>query len=146
MTDGPVRIAPEISKGKVYFGSDDGYAYCLRSETGKRVWRFNPNPNQRLVLHNGRMISFWPIRTGVLVRDGNAYFAASMLPWRESFLCSVSAATGKPKGKGRYVNKVGNSSTFEGVLLLAGSRLVAPQGRVAPPIVRPCDRQRQRPT
>ena len=28
-TDGPIRIAPTFTGGRVYFGSDDGFAYCL---------------------------------------------------------------------------------------------------------------------
>ena len=135
VTDGPVRIAPEVADGKVYFGSDDGYAYCLGAEDGQRVWRFSPKPNERRVLHNGRIISFWPVRTGVLLKDNTAYFAASMLPWRESYLCAVDAATGEPEGNGRYLSAIKDSSTFEGVLLMAGTRLVAPQGRVAPLLI-----------
>ena len=33
-TGGPVRIAPQIWDGKVYFGSDDGWAYCLDAKSG----------------------------------------------------------------------------------------------------------------
>lgn len=36
-TGGPVRLAPAVGKGKVYFGSDDGYVYCLEGSTGKLV-------------------------------------------------------------------------------------------------------------
>ena len=29
--EGPIRFAPTVSDGKVYFGSDDGYVYCLNA-------------------------------------------------------------------------------------------------------------------
>ena len=40
---------------------------------------------------------FWPIRTGVTVMGDTAYFAASLLPWKESYLCAVDALTGLRK-------------------------------------------------
>jgi len=88
-TDGPVRIAPTYSDGNVYFGSDDGHAYCVRASDGRLVWKFSPRGDGRLVLNNGHLIPFSPCRTGVLIKDGTAYFAASMLPWKDSYLCAV---------------------------------------------------------
>ncbi|MCE9553186.1 MAG: PQQ-binding-like beta-propeller repeat protein, partial [Planctomycetes bacterium] len=94
--DGPVRIAPTISEGRVYFSSDDGAAYCVSASDGKLVWRFNPRPQKRLILSDGRLISSIPIRTGVVVDGGTAYFAAALLPWEPAVLCAVDAMTGKP--------------------------------------------------
>ena len=42
VTDGPVRIAPTVFEGRVYFGSDDGRAYCVGAADGKLVWRSDP--------------------------------------------------------------------------------------------------------
>ena len=69
-TEGPVRLAPTIDKGRAYFGSDDGGVYCLDAVTGKEIWRFNAATDhaQRLP-GNGRVISKFPIRTGILVQD-----------------------------------------------------------------------------
>jgi len=130
-TDAPIRITPTIAGDKVYFGSDDGAAYCVRADNGKLVWQFRPAPNDRRILNNGRMISPWPVRTGVLVDGGTAYFAAGMLPWRKSWLCAVDAETGKPEGKGCYVAEH-NGLTMEGAMLAADDRLFVPQGRVPP--------------
>jgi outer membrane protein assembly factor BamB len=33
-TGGPVRLAPVVSKNKVFVGSDDGFAYCLNAKNG----------------------------------------------------------------------------------------------------------------
>lgn len=130
-SDGPVRSAPTVAGGNVYFGSDDGNAYCVNAESGKFIWRFNPNPDHQLVINNGRLISFWPCRTGIAVRDGTAYFGHSLLPWKESYLCAVNAETGKPEGPGRYIQRL-ESQTMEGAILASEQRLVLPQGRVAP--------------
>ncbi len=134
-TGGPVRVAPTYSEGKVYFGSDDGHAYCLRAVDGVLVWKYRPTENNRLVLNNGRFISFWPCRTGVLVEDGIAYFAASLLPWKASYLCAVDAETGLPEGKGRYVRKFDRTIseiTLEGSPAASSRLLIFPQGRIAP--------------
>ena len=66
-TEGPVRFAPSIWKDQVYVGSDDGYAYCLKSTDGKLVWKYRAGPSDEKVLGNGRRISLWPVRTSVLV-------------------------------------------------------------------------------
>ena len=79
-TGGPVCIAPMVDGGRVYFGSDDGAAYCVDAESGEQVWRYDVTPGERMVLNNGRAIAFHPVRTGVVVRDGIAYFGASLLP------------------------------------------------------------------
>ena len=136
---GPIRIAPTIHESKVYFGSDDGRAYCVSLKSGKLVWSFcarefllqsrKQGAHER-VLNDGRIISFWPVRTGVVVHQGQAIFAASLLPWRESYLCSVDAESGLPSDKG-YVLPVADQ-TFEGAMAVANDTLIAPQGRVPP--------------
>ncbi|MCA9212327.1 MAG: PQQ-binding-like beta-propeller repeat protein, partial [Planctomycetales bacterium] len=130
--DGPVRIAPAIYDGKVYFGSDDGFAYCLRSSDGWPVWRVAAKPCDRLILNNGNFISQWPIRTGVVVENEIAYFGASLLPWQESYLCAIDANTGEHSGDGQYIHRI-DQATLEGPLAIApGKFVVAPQGRVPP--------------
>ena len=130
-TGGPVRIPPAHSGARLFFGSDDGFAYCITADKGKLVWKFSPTPGRRLVLNDGRLISRWPVRTGVMVRNGIATFGASLLPWKESYMCAVDAATGESKGKSRYVRKH-PGLTLEGPLLAAGDLLIATQGRTGP--------------
>jgi outer membrane protein assembly factor BamB len=130
-TEGPVRVAPTFQGGRLYFGSDDGFAYCVDATTGRPVWKFSPQPGARRVLNGGKLISFWPVRTGVVVDGEIAYFAASMLPWKRSYLCAVDAVTGSTNGPGRYVREMDNQS-IEGPFAASAKHLVMPQGRVAP--------------
>ena len=130
-TDGPVRLPPSWHKGKVYFGSDDGYAYCLDAAQGALVWKRKPSGQETLLLNNGKLISHWPCRTGVLVQDDIAYFGASLLPWENSYLCAVDAQTGAEEGPGRYRVKL-EHLTMQGAMLATPTRLYLPQGRQRP--------------
>ncbi len=130
---GPVRIAPTFDEGRIYFGADDGYAYCLNAKTGELIWRMSPSQDEspRMVLNDGRLISFWPCRSGVLVNGGTAYFTCSLLPWKPSYLCAVDAKTGQPNGDARYVQKL-DGVTLEGPMVADADLLYSPQGRESP--------------
>ncbi len=114
------------------FGCDDGNAYCLSRTTGELIWKFNPSlekaAEQRRLINNDRLISYFPIRTGVTVRDGVAYFGASFLPWRESYICAVDVETGMlSEGKHTFVERH-EDATLEGSLLVAEDRLLDQRG------------------
>ena len=127
----PIRIAPTFFEDKLYFGSDDGYAYCISAKDGKLIWRFSPVEGEQNLLHNDRIISRWPIRTGVIIEEGTAYFAASMLPWQTSYVCAVDYKTGKISGEGRYVKEF-DDLTMEGPIVSSGEKIIIPQGRISP--------------
>ena len=132
VTGGPIRIAPTYYKGNIYVGSDDGYAYCLDAADGTLVWKYCPSdPNFRKIFQNNYFISYFPIRTGILVEEGIAYFGASLLPWRPSYFCAVNAKNGKRDMAGTYVRKI-NDLTLEGAMASTGSKIIQPQGRIAP--------------
>jgi outer membrane protein assembly factor BamB len=131
-TGGPIRIAPVFHKGNLYFGSDDGFVYCINARNAKLKWKYCPVPKQdRWILNNGRLISFWPIRTGVLVEDNKVYFGASLLPWKKTYFCAINIETGKPDEEFCYVKEMENM-TLEGAMASSGSMLIQPQGRIAP--------------
>ena len=125
--DSAVRLPPTIDEGRAYFGADDGVAYCVDAETGTEIWRFNPVPDAKRIPSNNKLVSPWPIRTGVLVEDGQAYFAASLFPWKKSYLCGVDAITGEKLFVGEEDNL-----TLQGALLTSPEKLYAPQGRASP--------------
>lgn len=130
-TDGAVRIPPTWANGKLYFGSDDGHAYCVNATDGTIVWTQQPAESDRVIPSNGKLISQWPVRTGVLVQDGKAYYGASLLPWDDSFVCATDAATGTFDGDGRYVKKR-TAIVLQGPMLATDENLYALQGRSAP--------------
>ncbi len=130
-TEAPVRLPPTVAGGKLYFGSDDGHAYCIDAGTSSPIWRYRPIEDDRHVPSNGKLISLWPCRTGVLVQGNRAYFAASLLPWEPSYLCAVDSSTGKPEGSGCFSIKQ-TGITLQGALLASKNSLYAPQGRTSP--------------
>lgn len=130
-TDGPIRLAPTWSNGRIYFGSDDGYARCVNANTGKLAWKFTPTNTNHLLLNNGRFIPHQPCRTGIVVDGNTAWFACAMLPWHDSFLCAVDAKNGTTTDKHHFVRKL-PGRTMEGAPALSSKVLVLPQGRVAP--------------
>ena len=92
---GVPAAAPTVADGKVYFGSDDGFAYCLDAETGQVVWKRHVSPRDEWLIARGTMISRWPVRTGVLVDGGVAYFGAGIFPHETVYLAAVDARTGE---------------------------------------------------
>ena len=94
-TGGPVRIAPTVWEDKVYVTSDDGCAYCLNARSGRIIWRIKGARGSQKVLGNGKMISMWPMRTGVVVDRGVAYFAVGLFPTEGVYIYAVDAKTGR---------------------------------------------------
>ncbi|MBN2595138.1 MAG: PQQ-binding-like beta-propeller repeat protein [Sedimentisphaerales bacterium] len=92
--EGPIRFAPTVYDGKVYFGSDDGYVYCLDGKDGSLIWKYRPGTSDEKIIGNGRMISLWPVRTGVLVDDGIVYFAVGVFPYEGLYICALKAGDG----------------------------------------------------
>ena len=125
-TEGPVRFAPCISDGKVYAASDDGYVYCLSANDGSLIWRHQGTDGDRMIPGNGRMISMWPIRTGLLVENGILYFAAGLFPNQGTFLSALNAEDGSVK----WEQKVTISP--QGYMLASDERLYVPTGRTNP--------------
>ncbi len=141
-TGGPIRFAPQIDGGKCYVASDDGYVYCLEGRTGAEVWRFRAALNERQLLANGRMVSRWPCRSGVLVHDGTLYVTAGMWPSEGVFVYALDAKTGKliwcnDTSSYDYLEYPHTPSTSfggpapQGALLVSNGVLVAPTGRCA---------------
>jgi len=126
VTEGAVSLPPTIGGGRAYFGADDGFAYCIDTSTGKPIWKFRPAKSPRHIPSDGKLISLWPVRTGVLLDGERALFGASLVPWETSYLCSLNAASGEVK----FVTEHG--VTMQGAMPAASDSLYVPQGRSAP--------------
>ncbi|MFT4689519.1 MAG: outer membrane protein assembly factor BamB [Limisphaerales bacterium] len=134
-TGGPVRLAPTLAKGRLYFGSDDGFAYCLAAKTGDVIWRQMPGFNERKHLGNGRLISRWPLRTAVLVKDGIAYCGAGVFPHEGIILSAFDAETGRVIWKNDSLGEQNSNRSRlapQGYLLANEEFLYVPSGRDLP--------------
>ncbi|NQT38672.1 MAG: PQQ-binding-like beta-propeller repeat protein, partial [Planctomycetes bacterium] len=80
-------------QGKVF--ADDGVAYCLDAASGSLVWKVDAAPTDEKMLGTGRFMSLWPLRTGVMVHHGIAYFTAGLFPSEGIYFLAVDAADGK---------------------------------------------------
>lgn len=130
-----VRVAPSFDSGRVYFGSDDGNAYCVNAADGSEVWKVNPSGNTTMVPTQWKMINIYPLRCGVMVQGGNAYFAAGLVPWQAQYLMAVNASSGAEVWKQTFNTSSGanDGHTFEGPMLSDGSTYIyQPQGRLSP--------------
>ncbi len=128
-TGAAVRFPPTLDSGHAYFGSDDGFAYCCDQKTGKLIWKRQASIKDERITSNRKLISKWPVRTGVLIQNGHAFFAGSLVPWKTSFLFSVNAETGAIDDG--YQSEI-SGVTLQGALLASTKRLYVPQGRAAP--------------
>ena len=141
-TDGPVRLPPVGSNGKIYLTSDDGFLYCLTADTGKLLWKFAGGPSPLKVLGNKRLISAWPARGGPVIRDEHVYFAASIWPFMGTFIYSLDAETGavewvNDSTGSQYIEQPHSAPSFAGVapqgsLVATDNYLLVPGGRSVP--------------
>jgi len=129
-TDGPVRFAPTIYDGKVYFGSDDGYVYCLDGTTGSLVWSKRATSSDELMFANGRMVSVCPVRTAVLVDNNVAYWGAGLFAGAQTglsrFLCAYDA------NDGTETWTVTPPKPLQGYPLASANYLYMPAGKSTP--------------
>lgn len=139
---GPVRLPPAVWNGKVYFTSDDGFLHCVSADDGRNLWSVRGGPSARKALGNGRLISAWPARGGPVIRDGCAYFAASIWPFMGTFIYALDAETGETRwvndGTGaQFIKQPHSAPSFAGVapqgaLVATENLLIVPGGRSVP--------------
>jgi outer membrane protein assembly factor BamB len=79
---GRVDSPPTISRGRVLFGSADGWVYCLRAADGRLAWRFRAAPQEQRVMAHDQLESAWPVSGSVLVANETVYCVAG----RSAFL------------------------------------------------------------
>ena len=141
-TDGPVRMPLAYNNNKVYFTGDDGFLYCLDAASGKLAWQKLLAPATHKLLGNKRLISMWPARAGIVIRDNIIYTAASIFPMMGTFIYAINANTGdivwKNEGTGsNYIPQPHNSPAFadvapQGTFTLSGDKLLVAGGRSVP--------------
>jgi len=144
--DGPVRFAPAARGDRIYFGSDDGFLYCLSADTGSVQWKFRAAPEgrpERWHMGNGRLISYWPVRGAPVVSDGRVYFASGLWPTLGIVVGALDAVTGKPVWLNAQTGSIQNvrvdhnltrnvGLSPQGYLVVSDKRLLVPNGRSMP--------------
>lgn len=124
---GPIRLAPTYYEGRVFVGSDDGFVYCVDASNGKLIWKSRLGPSERTVIGSGRIVSVWPVRTGLVVEDGLIHVACGLFPSEGSWLVTLSAIDGAVVWK----HEVPNLSP-QGYIMASKDRIVLPASRSAP--------------
>ncbi|MBM4154502.1 MAG: hypothetical protein FJ221_05675 [Lentisphaerae bacterium] len=126
VTEGPVRLPPVLSGGLVIAGSDDGCLHALDAAGGAPRWtrRVAPGDDRRLP-GNGRMISLWPVRGGLVVENGTVHATAGLFPEHGVHLGAFDAATGEQ----RRLETL--PFTAQGTMLASADRLFLSTGRTA---------------
>jgi len=140
--DGPVRLPLAINKGKIYFTGDDGYCYCLDSEDGSVVWKRLLAPSENKLLGNKRLISMWPARGGIVIKDDIIYTSASIFPMMGTYFYALDAGSGgiiwKNESTGsNYILQPHRSPAFadvapQGPFTISGDKLLVAGGRTVP--------------
>ncbi|MBI2480864.1 MAG: PQQ-binding-like beta-propeller repeat protein, partial [Planctomycetia bacterium] len=141
-TEGPVRFAPVAWRDRVFVGSDDGHVYCLNAEDGKLLWKLKAVPSNRKVLGNGRLISLWPVRGGLVLHEDKLYFAAGVWSFEGVFIYCLDAATGEVMwrndesgnvyGMHPHGAEAFGGVTPQGYLVVNGDELIVPCGQAYP--------------
>ena len=135
--DGSIRFAPVLHEGSLFFGSDDGNVYCLNTADGSLVWKYRPSPSGERVIGNSRMISLWPVRTGLLLEGGTVYLAAGIFPYEGIYVAAVEAQTGREiwlndtAGDQAWGHQYGGMAP-QGYLVASSDNLYVPTGRGMP--------------
>ncbi len=93
-TGGPVRLRRPCSATRSMSGPTTVLSIACELAT-ERSSGSSARSTSRKLLGSGKMISRWPIRTGVLVDEGVAYFGAGDLSGRGVARCMRSADDGK---------------------------------------------------
>lgn len=136
-TGGPIRLAPTVQDGRVYFGSDDGFAYCADAQSGRILWQRQVAPLDEWLLARGELISKWPVRTGLMVHQGVAYMGAGIFPHEDIYLYGVDAQTGRQVWQQENLSAQDagrNDLSPQGYLLAKDDLLVVPSGGSLPAV------------
>jgi outer membrane protein assembly factor BamB len=116
---GRIDSPPTMDGGMAYFGSADGYVYCLRASDGVLAWRFRVAPRERRVGALERLESAWPVNGSVLVQNSMVYCAAGRSSHLDGgiVLCALDPKTGRQLHTARLHDDLGEErkgrSAFE---------------------------------
>lgn len=79
---GRIDSPPTYWKGRLLFGSADGWVYSLRAKDGALLWKYRAAPVDRRLMAFEQLESVWPVHGTILVEHDTAHFMVG----RSSFL------------------------------------------------------------
>jgi len=94
---GRVDSPPTYWKGRLLFGSADGYVYCLTAADGQLIWKFRAAPVDQRVMSYDQIESVWPVHGSIMIEKAIAYFVAGRSMFLDGglHLYRLDPATGK---------------------------------------------------
>ena len=93
-TGGPIRLPPLVWQGRVFVGSGDGYVYSYKASNGQKLWRYRAATEDRRIPVYGRLLSTWPVHSGIVETNGIVFFAAGLAHHDGTHLYALDAKTG----------------------------------------------------
>ncbi len=134
-----VLYPPTYWKGRIIFGSCDGFLYCLDSTNGQALGQLELAPTRRFINMMDQFMSAWPVGGGVLVNDrGIAFAAAGSTAADGTQVVAVDIETGHVRWRQKYTldrSRPRLSFGVQGNILLHNTDLLinggAPVGIVA---------------
>ena len=121
--EAPARMAPAYADGKVLLAPDDGQIHAVDAATGRRVWAVRPTDKDVRIAGNGRIISLWPNRTGLVLDKGVAYAVLGLFPSQKMYVAAVNVSDG------RRLSVKPTDQPVQGYVRHWKDRLLAPRGR-----------------
>ena len=96
---GRIDSPPTIDKGRIIFGSRDGWVYCLAQKSGELIWKFRAAPDNKKIMSYGQLESLWPVHGNVLVKDGEVWFVAGRSAFLDGglYLYRLDVCTGQKR-------------------------------------------------
>ena len=94
---GKVDSPPAIYKGRAYFGSADGFIYCVAIDDGTLLWKYQGAPTSTKHMWFERIESTHPVHGNVLVMNDKVYTVAGRNMFTDGGLrfLILDAETGK---------------------------------------------------
>ena len=99
----------------------------MNADNGELIWKQSPGPQTRRVSGNGRVVSPWAIRTGVVIEGDTVYCGAGVIPSEGVFVVAMNAETGDQKWKSEM-----KDLPAQGYMLASKTRLYVVTGRDTP--------------
>jgi outer membrane protein assembly factor BamB len=120
-----VDSPPTYHRGRLLFGSHDGWVYCLRAADGVLAWRFKALPDRHICAYE-QVESAWPVAGNILVKHAIAYFAAGRNSFLDGgiFLFGLDPVSGQVKHRRRMVGPYG----ADGYPIIPGRGITGGQG------------------